>query len=175
MFRFRQTSFLFRSFFLLHICCSVSILIVIPALSIDISDALPVDSGVKSCYVVIYDVLPWLLHIKKNDYHTIWMQVSPIIFFTYMNTGTYITSVKHQERTTFSEPSLTKIILPLQGILFFILVHLWYLDCGFLYFHQHGRCHLEMFPLYSCAWMVGYGLLTHDAEAGKGSECSDAG
>ncbi|WZZ73988.1 hypothetical protein YC2023_085358 [Brassica napus] len=50
-----------------------------------------------------------------------------------MNTGTYITSVKHQERTTFSEPSLTKIILPLQG------------------------------------------LLTQDAEAGKGSECSDAG
>ncbi|CAN6935795.1 unnamed protein product, partial [Brassica oleracea] len=32
------------------------------------------------------------------------------------NTGTYITSVKHQERTTFSEPSLTKIILPLQAI-----------------------------------------------------------
>ncbi|KAL0896665.1 hypothetical protein Bca101_080626 [Brassica carinata] len=37
-----------------------------------------------------------------------------------------------------------------------------------------ARCHLEMYPLYSCALMVGYGLLlTQDAEAGKGSECSD--
>ena len=32
-----------------------------------------------------------------------------------------------------------------------------------------------MYPLYSCALMVGYGLLTQDAEAGKGSECSDVG
>ncbi|CAH8384467.1 unnamed protein product, partial [Eruca vesicaria subsp. sativa] len=43
-------------------------------------------------------------------------------------------------------------------------------------YFQRAKPHRDYSTIVSCALMVGYGLLlTPDAEAGKGSECSDTG